>query len=46
MRYERPAVERRVPVQDPVIRGVLAAIVSTPTWTGDEPPDDRSGRAA
>ena len=39
MTYERPSIERRVPVADPVIRGVPA--VSTPTWTdhdaGDAP---------
>jgi hypothetical protein len=38
MTYERPAIERRVPASDPVIRGVP---VSTPTWTDADPGDAR-----
>ncbi len=33
MRYERPAIERRVHATDRVIR---VPAISTPTWTGDE----------
>jgi hypothetical protein len=37
MRYERPAVERRVKVKDPVITVAAAGspVTPTPTWAPD-----------
>lgn len=41
MRYERPAVERRVKVKDPVITVAAASpATATPTWASHDEPDE------
>ena len=39
MRYERPAIEKRVDLTSPVIVGVARSSLPSPTWTRPAPPD-------
>jgi len=45
MRYERPAIERRVDLTSPVIVGIARTSGFSPTWTHKDQGDGTEGPA-